>query len=205
MTFINLVKKIEKRIKLESPELRYRIKDFINDAIADFIRIYNWRYVVKAATFTTDDSGSYALSTIIGTDPFYGELELIRDGKGDTQKYFRKVSYQEWVRSTTKVRLWSIYDDTLYLLGDNEDLTFFYITPGNPYPLSADADENLVTANYADIIEQWGLVNYYIWAGDDESVKVEEGVLNRKISLQKGKENRDDKQGQLFRINTNNR
>jgi len=209
MTFVQLINKVEKRIKLAGPELRYRIKDFINDAILDFIRFYNWRYAQQVATFTTDDSGSYPLTTgvtpIITSDPFYGEIELIRDGKGDTQKYFRKVSYREYVRNVSKTRLWSIFNDTLYIIGTDQDLTLFYLTPGDPYPLTDNADENLITANYADIIEQWALVNYLIWSGDDETAAVEEKVLTRKINLQKSKENRDDKQGQLFRINSNNR
>jgi len=208
MTFAQLIKKVEKRVRYESPELRYRIKDFINEAILEFMDIRDWAELVKSANLTTDDSGSYTLASIVGSDYFYGTVgnnPLIRDGKNDTEKYFRRTSYQQYINATPKTRLWAINQKSLYIDGTGQDLTLFYLTPGEEYPMSADDDTNLVTENYADIIEQATIVKFHIWEGDNDMAGIENSVLNNKIKLRKSKELRDDKKGQMFRVGYANR
>lgn len=205
MTFVDLLKRIERYIRLDSPEIRYVLKDFVNDAIVDFIRIWDWQYLIKSAPFTTDGSDSYNIATIIGDDPFYGAIEMFRPGISDTGKSFKKVTYSEYVKALDKSSIWATSGGLLYREGTGEDLIFFFLTPGDPYPLLDDADENLVTANYSDIIYQATIVKYLMWYGGFDLVGNENQILMQKISAQRKKEARDGNSGRPIRLANINR
>jgi len=205
MTFLQLIKNIEKRIKYEGPEIRYRIKNFINDAILEFMSIRNWQELIEVAALITDGSDSYTIASIIGDDYYYGPIDLIRDGKNDTLNTFRRVKYQYYLRANEKAGLWAIHNDTIYYGGNGEELSFFYLTPGELYPLEDDNDTNIVLNKYVDIIEQYAIVKFHIWEGDNESASYENSVLNNKITLRKKKEFRDDKGGKLSKVGYGNR
>jgi len=191
MTYYDLVRNIELYLHIQGSEARYLIKDFINSSILDFIRIFEWKYTRNSDIITLNGSGQYDLSTVLSM-PFYGELSLLSKSGQEYTKY----NYDTYLRLTSKAYAYAIFGNNLYVEGNNNDLTFLYVTPGTPYPLADDDDENLVTLYYWDIIKKMTIIKMLNYL-DDETVAKEENDLKFKLVSLKEQERRIQKQGKF--------
>jgi len=191
MIFSELIREIELYLHIQGSETRYLIKDFINESILDFIRIEEWKYSRFSNDIVLDGSEQYDLTTIL-TNPFYGEIDLIKENSYS----YRKFNYETYIKSQSKIGSYSILGNTLYVEGEDTTLRFVYVTPGLPYPLVNDNDENLVTRYYWDIIKKMAVIKMLHYLGDDVVVREEE-LLKEKLFSLKFQENRIEKKGKF--------
>lgn len=189
MTFKNLIRSVERYVKMEGNKVHEMIKDFINDSVEEFVRLSEWEKVKVSAAITLDDSGSYDLSALL-TNRFDGELALL-DSDGVE---FQKCDYKRYLQLSSKDEFYSLLGNILYVEGDGEVLTLIYVTSGENYPLSDDSDEVPATQYYANIIKQMTVVKLLGQIGDEMTEK-EAGNLDRMLAIVKKHENRIDKQG----------
>lgn len=207
MTFGALIKVVQNYIRNDSDEDKDLIKDFINEAVTDFIHEHDWKNLLRHKTFTRDDTGYYDLDTIIsGTDPpFESEYKLIVEAASDSP-VFEKADFETYYaqESSNLTYVWSIYQGKIYISGSG-DITLFYFSKGYPSTLSADSDENLVIQYYPQEIKHWTAWLYYDWLGDDKSAAAEASRLARKIQKTRAYESRTEKHGRKFIISAHNR
>jgi hypothetical protein len=154
--------------------------------------LFEWHKCKAADVITLDGSNSYDLSRLL-SNPFQAEIDLM-DESGRT---YYKVDYNWYLKSTDKAYLYAILGETMYVTGDTGDLNFVYLTPGKPYPLKKDGDENLITKYYHDIIKIMTAIQVYDYIGDNEQVQREEAVMARKVITLKKHENRTRQSGKL--------
>lgn len=189
MTFKNLIRGVERYIRMKGNRIHEMIKDMINESVLEFIRLEEWRMIKVAETITLDDSGSYDLSSLL-IKRFDGELALLNSAGNEFQKY----DYKTYLQLSSKDKFYSLLGAVLYVEGTGEDLTLVYITAGEDYPLSADSDEVPATEHYADIIKQITIIKMLEQIGDDMTDK-EKVKLNKMLSILYKHENRINKQG----------
>ncbi len=123
MTFQNLYRQVERYLNMEGADVRNHIKDFINDSIIDFIRLYNWEYSRTIEDIT-------AVSEIFNLNDLSGRHSSILDiFTGSTR--LKKISY---IRSRTSVMsgTYSVVGNILYLPGPG-DYSILYKSFGSRY------------------------------------------------------------------------
>lgn len=68
---------------------------FLKTVSEELLRIYDWQVLTKEQTFTTDGSGSYALSTIV-TDGDYQRMKTDTEWDRTNEKKIRIATAAEW-------------------------------------------------------------------------------------------------------------
>lgn len=194
MNYGNLVNEIRLYLSMQGTEMMHMIKSFLNESIIDFVRIYEWEKSKVAEIITLDGSGSYDLSAVL-TNPFEGEIGLIDSSGAEMQKF----DYKMYATLDDKTGYYSIFGNTLYVGGTTGDLTFMYISPGNPYPLVNDTDENLITLYYWQIIKKM-TASYMLKYISDPQAAEEDKMIAFKINSLRSMENRTRKQGKFSHV-----
>ena len=189
------------------------LKDFINEACLDFMRMENWKRVLNNLTITLDGSGSYSLSTLLAAADkyFVREYKLIIPYGEQVQVYdytntrtaerteFTKYNYDYYQQLSDKAYTWAIDGDTIYIVGNNGDLTLRYF--GDKYPLSADADTNSCLTYYPDAIKNLAALRFLDYINEDPAViQRQEIALNNKVALLKRSEKIGEHSGKFTDI-----
>ena len=211
MTFLELILKIEIYLHIKGRESREVIKDFINEAILEFGRAYNWKWLVKTEDLTLDDSDSYTISTI-ASEYFIREISLVAPYSSELQftsnntvtatkiNEYTKYNYKNYIQLSDKSYTWSIEGDTLYVTGVSGELKLSYITAGANYPLTNDNDTDLILTYYNDIIKKMAVIKYLDYLGDTEVVSRENNLLGTMLVNLRSSEKRGEHSGKFHQI-----
>lgn len=205
MQLSDLLTRIKNYIHVEGDDTDTILTQFINDAIYDFVRMYNWRHMIVADDLTLDDSGSYTLDNGNLSSIFEREIQLINpynNGSSETQPrtQYGKYDYANYIQLHSKQYAYAIANGNIYVDGDNVTLKFFYMSPGDftNFPLSDDSDEVPATIYYVDIIEKMSLIKFLYYIQSDATT--EETLLGRKLLGLKSAENRAGNSGRTLEI-----
>lgn len=186
MQFSVLVTAVQNYVRITGTDMLPVIKDFINESIIEFVRLRDWRMLKAFDTITTDGTGYYDLP-----DDFLREIDLF-----SSEMRYNKREYSGYVLDQNKTYLYSVFGDKIYVDGTGASLTFLYLSKGDPYPLSADADESDVVKYYADVIKQWTLWKMMDYWVDDAGKAREQSRLKILLDELIKSENRANQAGQ---------
>ncbi len=199
MTFKELIQAVESEIRMPGAgdNILYQIKKAINDAVTDFVRLNEWKHCKALDTITLTGASSYVLSSLLSKE-FFGELALLTD----TVRYKKKgLDYYQLL--SAKTGYYSISGGQLYIEGDaGTELSFLYLSPGTPHPLVDDADENLVSQYYSDVIQNFAAIKVLEWLG--EKTEVESQRFAQQLNALRAQESRIDKKGKFAMIHRHN-
>jgi len=198
-------------VRLNSPDVRRRLKVFLNQAVKKFLDIRYWEKCLYTQDLTIDGSGSYDLSTSL-TPAIYKFKNLyvkdntttFTDNSGLTETW-TNVGIQNYNRASDKTRIYAIEKDILYVNGTGFDVTVEYLSAGTGYPMSADADDPAVLQNYAEILEKWACVLFFRYWGDLDIFQYENQELQDLLRLKKRDEAREAKRGRMVRVSSHAR
>jgi hypothetical protein len=126
MIYRELKQAIELYTHVSSSEIAELTKQFVNESVLTFSRMYPWEKLKVSETISLNGSGSYVLDNSILRNVFGFEINLV-------SMELEKVNYEDYSKLDDKTGYWSILGDTLYVEGDDTDLTFIFISPGQ-YP-----------------------------------------------------------------------
>ncbi|KKL16690.1 hypothetical protein LCGC14_2493040 [marine sediment metagenome] len=93
MTFEEAVKEVLLRIKLDSADVRNRVKAFMNDSIDDFMDLREWTFLKFKFILTLDGSDTYDLKNLTSTaNPIYKFKKVVNENgsSGSGAKGFHK-------------------------------------------------------------------------------------------------------------------
>lgn len=177
MTYGEIIRSIQKYLGMTTADQQYMISQFINESIREFCRIRVWKDLITLMTITLNDSGTYdlvALATAASSGEYLYDIEITDYNKQGLAHYKR-----DDVDNT-----YAIQGKTLYIDGDEVDLTFIYLSPGTTFPLtSSDTDEEpAVLYFYPDVIEKMVHIKMLEFIGDDEKSRIERVVLQEKLA-----------------------
>lgn len=125
MNYKNLYRDVELYLNMEGADARYHIKSFINDAIIDFVRLYNWQFSMVKETVQLDGSGLFSLSNL--ENRFAGEINLFVGSN-----LYTKLDFSIYNQSPSPSGYYSLFGNDLYIGGDSE-IDFIYKTTGYKY------------------------------------------------------------------------
>ena len=199
-------------LRLDSPDNRRRVKRDMNDAVRRFM---NWRYW-QETMFTTDiaidGTLQYDLAALVGRPVHRIRDVYVKENTttaypydGEMTEGWTRLSLQDYNRAKDKTRRYAIDKGFLYANGTGFNLTIFYQSPGEGFPMSADTDNPEVLQNYTDIIEKWTQYLFLKWFGEDNSAAIEKQDLAEMLQLEKKREAREEKRGRMIRVSSHNR
>ena len=194
MIFETITNDIRLYLHVQGNEMVVMIKEFVNDAIMEFVRMKEWEMTKVVENIPLDGSGNYLLSTFL-TNLFQGEIALYNAAGAELQK----MSWEMYNQTTDKQGYWAMLGGSLYTEGTGVNVSLMYCTMGDPWPLVATDSENLITLYYPDIIKKWAVVSLLKYITDPQSVD-EERLLAFKLQSLTKKENRIRKNGQFSHI-----